>query len=283
MAITLVSQVYPAPDTHPELIVDDLDGKGVGQWVPQMKHLLLCKYITASRAAAKRFPHWIYIDPFSGPGRIRVKGEEFTRPGGAMVAWLQSRECGHQFSRMMIGDIDQARLHACKIRLDAQHAPVTAYHGPADETVYQMVRVIPQGALCLVYIDPYNLALLSYSMIKALAALPNVDFIVHFSTMDLLRNVDMELDPERARFDDVLPGWRNKLGANHSKANLSTRFFGEWQDQIKKLGFGFSDACPLVTNDDNRVIYRLVSFSRHAMALRIWKDIAREKNRSLFD
>jgi three-Cys-motif partner protein len=281
MAIRLIATDFPVVDTHPRLFVDTNSGVGVGQWVPQIKHLLLCKYISAARAAAKRFPQRLYIDPFCGPGRIQVKGEQYTRPGGAVVAWLQSVEAGAPFTKMLIGDLSFERLEACEARLIAQDAPVKAFHGPANETVLEMIKEVPRGALTLVYIDPYNLALLSNSMIRTLASLPNVDFIVHFSTMDLIRNIDMELDPVRGRFDDVLPGWREKLG-NLSKSSLPSRFFDAWTQDVKSLGFAFSSAMPLITNDDNRGIYRLVCFARHEMALRLWGDIARDKNHSLF-
>jgi len=281
MAIKLIVQHHPEEDTHPQLFVDDNDGDGVGQWVPRQKHLLLCKYITATRAPAKKFTSWVYIDPFCGPGRIQVRNENFTRPGGAVVAWMQSAECGHLFTHMFIGDKDPIRVAACETRLRALNAPVQAFHGPADETVKEMISKVPSGALCLVYIDPYNLALLSHQMIQTLTTLDNVDFVVHFSTMDLLRNVDMELNPDRARFDEVLPGWRQRL-AKCSKSSLPSRFYEEWNEQVRRLGFAFSDAQPLITNDDHRGIYKLVCFSRHELALRIWKDIARDKTRDLF-
>ena len=282
MALKLIAQQYPELDAFPHLPVErGKNNNGVGQWVVKQKHLLLCKYITAARAAAKKFQGWIYIDPFSGPGRIQVRNEDITRPGGAAIAWMQAVESGVPFTKMLIGDIDESRVRSCEIRLGSLNAPVIGFDGPADETVLRMIAKVPKGTLCLVYIDPYNLALLSYKMIETLASLPYVDFIVHFSTMDLMRNIDAELDPDRARFDDVLPDWRARLG-RVSKNRLPTSFFENWCTQVKSLGFDFSRSMPLITNDDQHGIYRLVCFSRSDLALRIWKDVAREPNRELF-
>lgn len=281
----LVISSAPEADTHPHLLVDEgKNGDGVGQWVAQQKHVYLSTYIDAARSAAKsrHFSQWVFIDPFCGPGRMRQRGETFTRPGGAVVAWRQSQTSGAPFGTVLIGDIDTERSGACESRLTALGAPVKRFDGPAEKTVLEMVKAVPPRALCLVYIDPYNLALLSYSMIEALASLPKVDFVVHFSTMDLVRNVDAELDPERARFDDVSPGWRGRIGGL-AKQSLPVAFFDDWYTKVKALNFEFSTVMPLVLNDDQRAIYRLVFFARHDLPIKLWGDIARGPNLGLFD
>jgi three-Cys-motif partner protein len=280
----LVISSPPEADTHPQLFFDEgKNGEGVGQWVAQEKHRYLCTYIDAARAAAKKgFSQWVYIDPFSGPGRLRQRGETITRPGGAVVAWRQSQFSGTPFGTVMIGDIDPVRSSACEARLAALGAPVKRFNGPAAETVLEMVKAVPPRSLCLVYIDPYNLALLSFPMIEALAKLPKVDFVVHFSTMDLIRNVAAELDPDRARFDDVSPGWRDRM-ASVANQSLAVAFFADWYQRVKALGFEFSEAMPLIRNDDQREIYRLVFFARNDLPNRLWSDVARDPNRGLFD
>ena len=271
-------------DSHPALTVDTgKNGGGVGGWVHSQKHKLLATYIDAARAVANsgKFSNWVYLDPFSGPGRMNTKGETATRPGGAMVAWRQSQISKAPFSKVFIGDLDASKLSACEARLRAVGCPVTAFAGPATQTAIEMVKAVPPRSLCLVYIDPYNLALLSYDLIKTFAALPKVDFVMHFSTMDLLRNVDVELDPDRARFDDVSPGWRTRL-AGVSKQSLVAAFLDDWSQQVKALGFSFSKTMPLIYNDSQHEIYKLVFFARHDMPLRLWKDIGRSPNGELF-
>ena len=281
----LVISAAPEADPLPNLHVDQgKNGDGVGQWVAQEKHRYLSKYIDAAWAAAKskHFSEWVFIDPFCGPGRMRQRNETITRPGGSVVAWRQSQASGTPFGKVFIGDIEPIKRKACEARLRALGAPVRSFDGPAEKSVLVMVNAVPSGALCLVYLDPYNLALLSYAMIEALAKLPKVDFVVHFSTMDLIRNVAAELDPERARFDDVSPGWRQRLGwvANQS---LAVAFFDDWYKKVKTLNFEFSKAMPLITNDDQREIYKLVFFARHDLPIKLWADVARDPNLSLFD
>lgn len=273
-----VLQVHP--DLRPDLAVErGPSQEGVGWWVPEVKHTLIGKYIHATRKAQLKFKERVLIDPFCGPGRIQVKGESFTRDGGAIAAWNQSVLSNCRFTKVLIGDILPDRALACEARLSALGAPVLKFDGPAEETVDQMARAVPFGALCLAYIDPYNLEFLSMSLIKRLAKLPNVDFAVHFSLMDLSRNVDMELDPNRDRFRHASPGWRDRAPATTlPKAKLATWFFEDWCRQIADLGFSIQREMPLVADGNGRVLYRLVFFSRHALPDRIWGDIAKSPN-----
>lgn len=274
-------QLKVTDDPCPELVVErGPNNEGVGRWVPQQKHTLLAKMIGGTRRARAKWSNRILIDPFCGPGRIQVKGEAFTRDGGTIVAWHQAREHSVAFTKVLIGDLDETRVRACEARLRALGAPVEAFVGCAAETVKLMRSKIPDRSLCLAYIDPYNLEHLSFAIIEELAKLRNVDFAVHFSTMDMIRNVDMELDPDRARFDDAAPRWREELGNNTlSKSQLPQAFFSYWKGLVEKCGFSVSKEMPLVTNDQNRPIYRLVFFSRHSFPNVIWDDIAKSPNR----
>ncbi|WP_334108934.1 three-Cys-motif partner protein TcmP [Methylobacillus sp.] len=280
--INILSLAPPVPDDYPGASIEKAkNGQGVGSWVHQDKHTLLCKFLIGSHAAAKRFPSWVFIDPFCGPGRLQVKGESFTRPNGAMIAWLQSIECGRPFDVMLINDFDSNRTEACKKRLELKGMHnVIAFSGPAKDVVPKMIEQVPIGALCTVYLDPYNLALLNYEMISALSTLKYVDFVINFSTMDLMRNGDLELDPSRARFDEVLPGWSSS--GPIAKQRLQEVFISTWMQKIESLGFTFSNSAPMINNDDHRGIYRLMCFARHEIPLRVWRDISRNATKDLF-
>lgn len=271
------------PDPCPDLLVElGPKNEGVGKWVPDEKHTLLAKMIGGTRGAREKWSNRVFIDPFCGPGRIKVKGETFTRDGGAVVAWRQSLDCGVPFTKILVGDLESDRAGACAARLRALGAPVEFFAGAAVDTVKKMKTSISSGSLCLAYLDPYNLEYLSFSIIKELAQLKNIDFAVHFSTMDLQRNIDMELDPSRARFDDAAPDWRQELGMkNVSKGNLKQEFFAYWRSLVERLGFIFSKEMPLVRNEQNMPLYRLVFFSRHQFPNKIWDDVARSKNLDL--
>lgn len=271
-------------DPYPALPVErGAHGRGVGRWVPDEKHYYLTRYLNATREAQKKFQQRVLIDPFCGPGRIQVEGENFTRDGGSIAAYRESVTSGAPFTRVLVGDIDAGRVSANEIRLTAAGASVQGFVGPANQTVEAMARAVPFGALALAYIDPYNLEYLSFSIIERLAKLPYVDFAVHFSLMDLTRNIDMELDPKRDRFDHALPGWRSAVPTDAlSKSSLPSWFFDAWCKAVTALGFKISGQMPLITDGKGRSIYRLVFFSRHPLPDRIWDDIARSRTLSLF-
>lgn len=272
------------PDPRPDLMIErGPNDKGVGRWVPEQKHMYLTKYIDGTREAAKKWENRVFIDPFCGPGRIQVEGESFTRDGGALIAWRQSQFSGAPYTQLLVGDLIPERSLACEARLKALGAPAQAFIGPAVETAHQMMQLVPQRALCTVYLDPYNLELLSFDIIKELANLKAVDFAVHFSTMDLIRNMDFEFDPKRARFDGTAPHWRERVDLQgNNKARGHSLFFDYWVSLIKELGFTFSESMPLITNNSNHGIYRLVFFSRHELPNKIWGDVAKGPNRELF-
>jgi three-Cys-motif partner protein len=119
-------------------------------------------------------------------------------------------------------------------------------------------------------------------MIRALANVPRIDFAVHFSTMDLSRNVQLESDPERFRFDQVAPGWKQAL-AGVSKGNLRVAFFNYWMQLVRSLGFEFSQQMPLVSNNSGHEIYRLVFFARNAFPIGLWDDVAKRASQPSFD
>ena len=270
------------PDPCPNLDVErGTDGNGVGSWVPGDKHRFLCDYLDATRYAWQKWPKRAYLDPFAGPGRIQVEGESGTRDGSAVLAWREIEQTA-PFTQMLIGDISEKRATACEARLKALGAPVKSFVGAASDTVPRMVREVAQGALTFAFLDPYNLEFLDFAIIKEIARL-KVDLAVNFSTMDLQRNAELEFDPKRARFDNTAPGWRQDAKIlSKSKRNTPLAFFEYWCELVRQLGFQNSREMPLVSGNRGQPLYRLVFFSSNPLPDRIWSDVARSPNRSLF-
>lgn len=268
------------PDPCPDLVVErGPKSEGVGSWVPENKHRLLVEYLHATRHAWKQWSSRVFIDPFAGPGRIQVKGESFTRDGGAVLAWWTLADSA-PFTKVLIGDVDSERAMACECRLKALGAPAAAIVGPAIKTIPKMIQEVPQGSLCMAFLDPYNLEYLSFSIIQELAKL-KVDLAINFSTMDLQRNVELEFDPGRARFDGTAPGWREERSVlSASRPNAKAAFFKYWCDLVRRLGFDHSREMPTVRNAQGHGIYRMVFFARHDLPNRIWSEVARGPNRS---
>lgn len=271
------------PDPRPDLLVDENpDGEGVGQWVPKDKHRLLTDYLHGTRGAWKDWSRRVLIDPFCGPGRIRVRAESFTRDGGSVAAWREMHNDGTPFTKVLVGDLDPVKARACATRLQALGADARAFVGPAIETVPDMVAAVPSGALCMAYIDPYCLTLLDFEMLRTLASL-RVDLAVHFSTMDLQRNVIINLADDRDKFEKVAPGWRTSFDPKTTGvANIRHAFFDYWRGLLEGLGYRYSREMPWIYNTQGSAMYRLVFLARHDMPLRVWRDVARPKVRDMF-
>lgn len=267
------------PDPCRDLDVElGAHGRGCGPWVAARKHYQLARHLHGTRAAwaSPKWKHRVFLDPFCSWGRMQVHGETGTRDGGAVVAWRESLAGGFPFTRMLVGDLEGAKARACAARLQALGAPADAFEGPASETLPRMLAQVPRGpTLCMAYLDPFNLEHLSFDLFERLAQL-RCDVLAHFSLMDLARNVDMELDPDRARFDAAAPGWRQQpWAATSAKASLIVPFFAYWQQQVQGLGFGVSRHHVLVPNAQGAALYRLVLFAKNSLPLRIWDDVAR--------
>ena len=133
----------------------------------------------------------------------------------------------------------------------------------------------------MAYIDPYNLELLDFDILRTLSKIKTLDLAVNFSLMDLHRNVDMELDPTRARFDAAAPGWRDQTWAHTTNlAGLPSNVFNYWCGLVKGLGFQYSEAMPIVVNDRGSNLYRVVFFSRHPFPNKIWTSVAQNPTKS---
>jgi three-Cys-motif partner protein len=270
-------------DPFPNLPIElGRKGEGVGDWVPNQKHTFLAKYIEGTRLARRKFTNRVFVDLFCGPGRIQVKDEAFTRHNGAVIAWRHSQLGDAAFTNCFVGDIDAERVAACEARLTKFGAPVSAFVGPAEQTVDKIISKIPSSSLALAYLDPYNLEFLSFDIIRKLSRLPRIDFAVHFSTMDLRRNLEFEYTSARARFDGTAPGWRSAIDLRKvSKSLAEDLFFDYWCAKVGELGFSISQRMPLVRGEGNKPLYHLVFFSRHPFPNKIWDDVAQGKNREL--
>ena len=85
-----------APDPCPHLPVErGKDDAGVGAWVVNDKYRYLTHYLRSARSAMAKWPERIYIDPFCATGRIQVRDEDFTRPGGAAEEGHADHGHGH--------------------------------------------------------------------------------------------------------------------------------------------------------------------------------------------
>lgn len=254
----------------------------IGEWSLE-KHDLLRKYVDASWAARQKWTHRCFIDLFSGPGRVKVRKSNVVTDGGAVVAWRQASKRDGRFTKVIVGDIDPNALKACKTRLEGLGAPVDALEGPATQTVDQVLRIVNPNGLHLAYLDPYNLEHLPFSVIERLAKFKNIDILVHFSVMDLQRELELDFERDQSRFELFAPNWRKQIDPlSMSKQEARAQFVRYWLSLVDSLGFSCSRERPLMTNSKNGPLYRMMFLMRHKLADKLWTDIAKPAQGSLF-
>ncbi|WP_436204712.1 three-Cys-motif partner protein TcmP [Caballeronia sp. LjRoot31] len=236
----------------------------------------------ASRAARRKFSYSAYIDLFSGPGRVLVRDTGAIHDSAALQAWRISMKGGSPFDKLMVADIDAASVGACETRLRSLGADAQSFVGPASETVDQILALLP-GGLHLAFADPFNIEHLDFSIIQKLATRKNIDILLHFSVMDVQRNIGQEFDACSSRLERAAPGWRQSI--NLAKLPVRDRvgaFLNYWEQRVASLTtLQVADAKPLFINQKRGPLYRLIHLSRHKLAEKLWNDVGRQQRSQL--
>jgi three-Cys-motif partner protein len=187
------------------------------------------------------------------------------------------------FTQVFVADLETDAVSACGQRLKALGAPVETMLGSADETVDRALQQIKPQGLHLAYLDPFNIGQLPFGVIEKLARYKNIDIVVHFSVMDLNRNVELDFISDASRFDAFAPGWRVYVDVSSmTLADARQAFVRYWLSRVAKLGFKCSRERPLMTNSKGGPLYRMLFLLRHPLAEKIWDDVAKGPQGELF-
>lgn len=266
---------------------DGLPAEKVGPWVKE-KHDLLRQYVDITKSArAKYLPPKgkggaAYIDLFCGPGRAFIEETGEFIDGGAVAAWKTSLDSKSPFSRVIIGDADEDRLHYCARRLETLGAPVVALHGAAVDTAFPARQRAPTYGLNFAFLDPYNLESLDFKVIEELAKISRIDIMVHVSAMDMQRNLDKQLVAEASSFEAFAPGWREAVQIR-SKAGTREGFFEYWRDLVGGTGAYTSKDVRLITGSKNQRLYWLLLAAKHELAHKFWAVISKSTAQGSLD
>ncbi len=261
---------------------DGLRALSVGFWSAE-KSDRIRRYVHACWAARAAFSHRTYVDLFCGPGRVYERSDKAWQNGSAISAFVQSKAEGGAFTKFIIGDIDQTNLEACTSRLVSLGSKPIALLGPAQETVSKAISEINNGGLTLAVLDPFSLNLLDFAVINKLARLKRIDIIVHFSLMDLRRNLITQYRDGGGPFDLVAPGWRIHVPAEHlNKRDIAREFENYWIHLVEQTGLKVASHRPVFKNTRRSELYRLALLSRHDLAHKIWNSATIDPNQRGF-
>jgi three-Cys-motif partner protein len=254
---------------------DGLPLDEVGIWTKE-KHARLRKYVDITRGVRKR---WVegsggatYIDLFCGSGRAVVRETDERIDGSPLVAFKAARDGRVPFSKLHIADESEARVSAAEQRLTTLGAPVAIEAGHATDTAPRIVERLNKHGLHLVFLDPFSLGDLPFSVIQAFSTLNHVDMLIHVSAQDLQRNLDRYSASADGPLDRFAPGWRDVVDLKQRMEATRAAYIKYWVAKIGGLGFP-PGRFELIVGNRNQRLYWLVLISRHQRATEFWDKI----------
>ena len=253
---------------------DGLPIQCVGRW-SMHKHYYLAQYIEATREVRSRFlePRGrggaAFIDLFAGPGLACDRHTGDIIDGSPLIA------LGHTaapFSRLIFCEIDPDNVRALTERTADDAERVRIVPGDCNETITDIIELIPEYGLNIALIDPFAPRALRWDTIRALARVTRMDFIIHFPTGPIKRNFGRGTSDRR--IDEMVgtDAWR----ADVRGARDVSKLIDHLRSSLVALGYTHEQVRSLqIMNSRNLPIYHLVYASRHNRGNAIWQSIAR--------
>jgi three-Cys-motif partner protein len=275
------------PQRDPEQYTQGDDGllvEKVGSWAVE-KLKLVTDYVYASGGARKGFlgTGAAYIDPFCGSGRSLIRGTTTFIDGSPIAAFKRALQSPGRFTSINVSDGDEELLAVTTERLRILDAPVRPVPGPASDALPKIIQSLNRNGLHLAFLDPYNLAALSFDLFEQLAKLKNIDVIAHVSVSDLQRNAGRYADKDYDQFDKFAPDWRSKVSTEMNKEAFRAAILKYWSDQVTALGLPQAKHWELIRGDQGQRLYWLILLARHELAHGLWAKVSSAAKSPKFD
>ena len=276
---------------------DGLPVRPSGDWA-QDKLFYVKHYVDTFENSMREKP-WrarIYIDLFAGPGKCQDRKTKEYFLGSPLLALTTE----HPFTKYFFVDLDGENLDALRIRSSAATVPkdrIRFLVGDANEKVQDITYEISNidkpyipgvwNTLSLAFLDPNGVEELRWDIVSTLAQMKKMDLIIHYSQQGVERLVKRSVDSQKEtaldrffggagwrdiynKFKDSAGGYHRPL-INHYKSNLKQLGYVEVKDNEEIW------TEPLMRNQNNAPLYRLLFASKDNLGVKFWKDITRIK------
>lgn len=253
--------------------VDGLRREVVSPWAEE-KHLRLRHYADISRAARRKFKgNSSFIDLYCGPGRARIKDTQVVIPGSAIAAGAEAARHS-KFGAIHLADLDATNVTVCEQRLAQEGLGLAStYVGKAEDTARKVVSNLSPSGLHFAFLDPYGVQALPFRVIETLAELPRMDLLIHFSTMDMQRNVKQMMS--NGKLELFAPGWRDHIDPAVRNDVAVQEVFRHWCALIRGLGYhDVSNNAERVSGTKNQPLYWLILASKNELGQRFWGEVS---------
>lgn len=233
----------------------------------------------------------VYLDLFSGPGVVQVRGSNKLMYSSPMLAL----SVPDRFDKYIFCETNGKYLDALRKRVDLNfpETNVAYVQGDCNARAEEICAQIPKASktykvLSFCFADPFSLKL-KFSTVKCIAD-HLVDFLILLALhMDANRNERIYTNPRSSRVDEFLGqnDWRNRRS---DQANIEfPRFLAEeYARQMESLNYlevPFHRMKQVRSDSHNLPLYHLALFSRSELAYKFWDDVLKYGNnqRRLFE
>lgn len=253
-----------------------------GPWVAE-KLDYVKRYINVFETSMRRkWSRRHYIDLFAGPGKCVCRRTGMVYLGSPLLALTTK----YPFTDYLFVDCDSDNIAALQQRCRASSvlADVQFEVGDANRVAWKIVERI-QGvpSLNLAFLDPDGLEL-QWDTVATLAQIERLDLIIHYSQMGLSRVMPNVSGSETLTDVDLFFGdteWRTiyEKYQRHEEQFLHRQLMDHYKSKLRGLGYEetFRDdevgAEPVIRNEKNAPLYRLLFASKHPLGLEFWQKV----------
>jgi len=178
------------------------------------------------------------------------------------------------FSEIHIADASEEKCHAAERRIVGAGGTAQMEFGNAEDTAARIAKKLNRYGLYFVFLDPYKLEDLPFSVIEAFGGFKYIDILIHVSAMDLQRNLDAYSTSKDGPLDRFAPGWRTAISRKQTQSATRASYIAYWASKLKALGLPPARRAELVSGTTkNQRLYWLVFVSRSNFAKELWDKI----------
>jgi three-Cys-motif partner protein len=250
----------------------------VGTWSEEKYRLVSLYASMFTKAMRSKFGSLVYVDMFSGPGRVQIK--HTTRIYDSSP--INALAIEPQFDRLIFCEQSEERMDALKARCNKlhPHRDVRFVLGDVNANAAEILQHVPKhrkghGVLTLCFVDPYKMANLRFKTLENFQELW-LDFLVLIpSEMDAERGKHTYVGDDNVTVGEFVgnPEWRSvwddyvKRGVRFEQFVVEE--FGRSMTRLGRIDPGLSKT-HVMKNTVNRQLYRLALYSRSEVAGKFW-------------
>ncbi len=263
---------------------DGLPMRPAGIWA-RSKLYYLERYIGILETSMRlKFPTRHYIDLLAGPGKNRVRGSHQVLLGSPLLA-LNAK---YPFTGYFFVDADPQNTFALQQRCNASphRTKVDVRTGDCNTLVDDIVAELKRSeriSLNLAFLDPEGLEL-RWDTVTKLASVQKMDLIINYPESGIKRNMRQQLDVrEQTSVDGFFGdrGWRTIYAECQGRRGCQRRLIDWYKKRLQEWGYqevvGDYELGtePLMRNEKQAPLYRLLFASKHPLGQEFWQKIVR--------